>query len=220
MRATSCVAVIIAAANAHADEASKKAAYELNKQSAEKYREGQFKEAAELLRKAYAIEPDPVLLYNLGRACEGMGDDACAVDAYERYLAAATPADRGAIEKKIAIMKSRLEKPKPKEEPPPPVRSPSAWPWITAGVGVAVLATGGTFALVARARHRDAVDEPEQVSAASKQASAESTMRAANVFLVAGGAIAATGLVWLVVDRRSTTTIAAGPSSVWLTVAF
>jgi tetratricopeptide (TPR) repeat protein len=223
-RALWCVPVILAAANADADEASKKAAYELNKQSAERYREGKFSEAAELLRKAYAIDPDPTLLYNLGRACEGMGDDACAVDAYERYLTAANPPDRGAIEKKIATMKERMQKPKPvvvvPPLPPPAERSPSVLPWITTGAGVATFGAGVTFALIARAKHNEAVDDPEQASAARTQSSAESTMRTANLLLVVGGVVATTGIVWLVLDRPSRTSVAIAPTSVWVKVSF
>jgi tetratricopeptide (TPR) repeat protein len=211
-----------------ADEASKKAAIELYQQSSEKYRAGEFKEAADLLRKAYAIEPDPVLLYNLGRACEGMADDACAVDAYERYLALASPADRGAIEKKIATMKARLAatRNEPPKDPSPPPHSPSPWPWVVTGLGAATLGTGVVLGFVARSKHDDAVDEPVQTSAARAQDSAESMMRASNVLLVVGGVVTVTGLGWLIFDRASGTPTAtsaalrAAPGSIWLDVKF
>ena len=221
--------------SARADAAGKARSIELYRQSVEKYRAGQFKEAAALLREAYVLEPDPVLLYNLGRACEGMADDACAVDAYERYLAAASPPDRGAIEQKIAVMKARLAAPpaktkekekEPPKEPAPEPRAASPWPWLVTGLGVATLGTGAALGLVARARHNDAADDPVQASAARTQDSAQSTMRAANVLLIVGGVVATTGITWLVLDQRrasaTTTTarIGVGPGSVWLTVEF
>ena len=49
-------------------------AAELFRESAEAYRAGEFARAVELLEQAYAIEPAPVLQYNLARALEGMGD--------------------------------------------------------------------------------------------------------------------------------------------------
>src|SRR5215471_16097119 len=115
--ASSCAASCTALARA--DEASDRA-YELYRQSAERYRAGQFKEAADLVRQAYAVRRDPVLLYNLGRACEGMGDLPCAIDAYERYLAASSPLDRGAIEQRIATFRAELAERPAKEHPPPP----------------------------------------------------------------------------------------------------
>ncbi|HVY46216.1 MAG TPA: hypothetical protein VHB21_10070, partial [Minicystis sp.] len=85
-------------------------AVELFRESAVRYREGRFREAAELLREAYAREPEPLLLYNLGRACEGMGDAACAIDAYKRYLRAAkAPPDRAAIEGRVATLERQVE---------------------------------------------------------------------------------------------------------------
>ena len=40
----------------------------LFQQSAEHYRAGQFQQAVDLLKRAYALKPEPVLLYNLSRA--------------------------------------------------------------------------------------------------------------------------------------------------------
>ena len=49
-----------------------------------------------LLRAACAIDPRPVLLYELGRACDLAGDLDCAVEAYGRYLAASPAAPQRA----------------------------------------------------------------------------------------------------------------------------
>src|SRR5678815_3855263 len=138
-------------------------ALELFNQSADLYRQGKFDEAAKLLEKAYAIHPEPVLLYNLGRAYEGLGENQKAVDAYTRYLKDAPDAkDRGALEKRIETLKAQIEKDKkfaereaeaakPEDldqttpEPPKPVETRTeasgagVWPWVVTGVGAATI---------------------------------------------------------------------------------
>src|SRR5262249_38752530 len=57
-------------------------AFDLFEKSKVAYREGRFAEAADLLAEAYKAKPEPVLLYNLGRACEGLGDLQRAIGAY------------------------------------------------------------------------------------------------------------------------------------------
>lgn len=80
-------------------------AAELFRSSAEAYRQGNFKGTVDLLKEAYALDPQPVMLYNLGRAYEGLGDINAAMDAYKRYLAADPKApDRPSIEQRIATL--------------------------------------------------------------------------------------------------------------------
>ena len=185
-------------------------AVELFKQSAERYREGKFSEAADLLREAYAREPEPLLLFNLGRACEGMGDAKCAVDAYTRYLQQKAPNDRGAIESRIATLKrqieehDRLEKsaaragtgaPPPPDQPAPP-RKPSPLPWVVAGAGVVALGVGVSVGVAALHEHQTAVDDPTQRSRLAEQDKAKSLASTANVLVVAGVLVAAGGAGW------------------------
>lgn len=88
------------------------------------YKRGEFEKAAELLREAYALHPEPILLYNLARALEGLGDFPGAIEQYERYLNAETEiADRGAIERRIATLRAQVERtrgPTSTGEPAPP----------------------------------------------------------------------------------------------------
>ena len=80
-------------------------AVDLFQQSRAAYRDGHFKEAADLLQRAYAVEPAPILLYNLARAYEGLGDLPHAIDAYQRYLKESPDAkDRGATEERIRTL--------------------------------------------------------------------------------------------------------------------
>ncbi|HEY4117052.1 MAG TPA: hypothetical protein VGM56_04330 [Byssovorax sp.] len=194
-------------------------AVELFKQSAARYRDGRFAEAAALLREAYAREPEPLLLFNLGRACEGMGDAPCAIDAYTRYLAAKAPADRGAIESRVATLKRQVEEKELLEQraaeaaaratpsPATPARA-SVAPWIVAGVGGVGLAVALGLGIAASEEHQSALDDPVQKTKLASQADAKSLATATNAVLVAGGLVAAAGVTWGVIDlltRRGAT---------------
>ena len=192
--------------------AGEEQALDLNRRSAELYRQGHYSEAAALLREAYRRKPEPVLQYNLARACEMMADYSCAVAAYESYLAS-HPADRAAVEIKLAGARAQLTAaaapPLLDKTPAAPVRSDvggrkrSLLPPIVTAAGAVGVGIGAALALVARGRHDDAVKDPTQRGAMDKQASAESLMGAANVTLIAGGVIAAAGVVWWIVDARA-----------------
>jgi tetratricopeptide (TPR) repeat protein len=96
---------------AHAGPDKRKHALELAAESERAYKDGNFEKAADLLRKAHDTYAEPLLLYNLGRALEGMGDQQGAVDAYEQYLHDAKKIDdRPAIERRVATLKAQIEK--------------------------------------------------------------------------------------------------------------
>lgn len=89
------------------------------------YKRGEFEKAAELLREAYALHPEPILLYNLARALEGLGDFPGAIEQYERYLNADTQiADRGAIERRIATLRAQVARTQAPTSSPAPVPAP------------------------------------------------------------------------------------------------
>ena len=188
---------------------------EIYNDSLRRYREGRFKEAADLLRELYRAKPVPVLLYNLGRACEGMEDLECAILAYTRYLREDPEIpDRGAIEQRVETLRrqqrerSASRRKRNAGQPatakgsdaarsaPPSTRGRTAVPWIVAGVGAAGVATGLVLGVLAQSKHDDAVDEPVQQNAASKQSEAEHLAKGANVALIGGGLIAIAGAVW------------------------
>ncbi|MBL8621169.1 MAG: tetratricopeptide repeat protein [Myxococcales bacterium] len=101
-------------------------ALELFRDSDAHYKRGEFEKAAELLREAYALHPEPILLYNLARALEGLGDFPGAIEQYERYLNAdAQIADRGAIERRVATLRAQVERTR---APPPDADAPPTPP--------------------------------------------------------------------------------------------
>jgi tetratricopeptide (TPR) repeat protein len=220
----------VCARSAHADDREK--ALKLFEDSDKAYKAGEFERATELLREAYTLYPEPLLLYNLGRAQEGLGDTAGAIESYERYLADAKQIkDRGAIERRIATLKAQLEKAAEDERRrreaeerrrnPPPIVEPSPLetygPWITMATGGAVLATGVYFGIHAQATHDDALATPIQRDAAKLQESAERSAKIANVLFVVGGVALAGGIGWKIWQWQSDDTPSA--TSAQLTVA-
>lgn len=180
------------------------------------YKAGKFEDATELLKQAYELFPEPILLYNLGRAQEGLGDPQAAIDSYERYLAEAKQVDdRGAIERRIATLRAQIaqqeaDAKKLREVPPaPPVDTRSDFekygPWATIGVGGLIVGTGVVFGIRSGAKHDDAVAAPGQRDAADLQASAQHYATVANVLFVVGGLATAGGIGWKVWQSQHTT---------------
>jgi tetratricopeptide (TPR) repeat protein len=180
------------------------------------YKAGKFEDAADLLRQAYDLFPEPLLLYNLGRAQEGLGDRKGAIDSYERYLAEAEQVDdRGAIERRIATLRAQIAQQEADAKklrevpPPPPVDTRTDFekygPWATIGAGGVLIGTGIVFGVRSGSKHDDAVAAPGQRDAAQLQASAQHYATIANVLFVVGGIAAAGGIGWKVWQRDSTT---------------
>jgi hypothetical protein len=85
----------------------------------EAYRRGDFVTAATHFENAYLALPDPAPLFNMARSWEGANEVARAVEAYERYLAAAPNApDRNQVVERIAILRSRPAQVFISSEPP------------------------------------------------------------------------------------------------------
>lgn len=90
-------------------ETIKEKALALFEKSDKAYKAGKFEEAVKLLQEAHTLYPEPILLYNLGRAQEGMGDIEGAIASYERYLEDGKQiSDRGAIERRVETLKAQL----------------------------------------------------------------------------------------------------------------
>src|SRR4051812_6436550 len=155
-------------------------ALELFEQSAKAYRDGRFQDAIDLLVEARRIKPEPVLLYNIGRAYEALGKPTEAADAYAAYLEEdPKAADRRAIEIRITTLRAQageLDKartmpppaepkplpPEPASSAPPPQASDSlaVVPWVVTGAGVVGIGAGVVLGLVAESRHSAADAEP------------------------------------------------------------
>jgi tetratricopeptide (TPR) repeat protein len=210
---------MLAAPAAHAQDAAPEAsahshALELFSDGKTAYKQGDLQTAIKDLEAAYELEPAPVLLYNLARAYEGLGELEKAVSAYERFLAAQPNAeDRGAIETRVATLKRQIEEREQRQasaaaEPPPPSvvapRSPSIAP-------IFVLATGGTGLLLGGIFGGLALSENQTQNAPTTSLKDAETAHeragafaiASDIGFVAGGALVAAGAIWLILDRTS-----------------
>lgn len=217
-------AALFLASGAAADDASSKArALELFEQSAASYRAGRFQEAVDRLLEARRVRPEPVLLYNLGRAYEALGKPEDAADAYASYLSEEPrAADRRAIEGRIATLRAQAAELARARETPretPNVLDPS----IVIVLGLAGLGTGVGLGLAADARHEDAKAETVQQTARDEQDRAESLATAATACTIAGGVVTALGLTWLGLELlvpKRTVSLLAGPREVSLRLSF
>lgn len=219
MRPVLAAVMMMLAADAAADTSAKQRAAKMAAESAQHYKRGEFEISIALLRRAYALHPEPNLLYNLARSLEGVGDKAGAVEAYKQYLAskAAIP-DRGAIERRVATLEAELAPPPVTEVTPPPPPAPvivtpppdpvvitqpapaaddrSYLPWVPITLGVGMLGGGAWFGYRARTNHDAAVGESSAVTAQQLQDDARSQALLANVLFVAGGAALIGGAIW------------------------
>jgi tetratricopeptide (TPR) repeat protein len=203
------------AGGARADAAGDARALELFDKSEIAYQNGRFQEAVDLLRQAYELKKEPVLLYNLARAYEGLGDLDRAQKAYEDYLALQPNAkDKGSIEQRIvglrrAIAEREAAKKRAADaakRPLPEPKKPSPLPWIVAGAGVAGIGAGAVLGVMSQKKHADARDEPAQLTAEADQKDAKSLATGASIAFIAGGIVAGVGVVWGVIDLGASST--------------
>jgi tetratricopeptide (TPR) repeat protein len=194
-------------------------ARELAKKSADAYRRGDFKDAITYLDEAYAIDPQAVLLYNKARAHEGLGNTDEAIANYARFLEQEpNTRDRGAIEQRLTTLRRQrderiaLEKAKAahtEQAPaqhvtPPPEPEPrrSVLPYVVAGAGVAGIATGAIFGMMALSRKDDAVGEPVQRTSIDLKDEASSLATVSTISFIVGAALVAAGATWWVLDGK------------------
>jgi tetratricopeptide (TPR) repeat protein len=205
-RAAIVVLLVAAPAAAQTDQ---ERALTLFEESRGHYDAGRFDRAIELLQEAYRLQPEPILLYNMGRAYEGADQVREAADAYERYLNdAGDVRDRGALEARLRTLRERIaredaERDRPAPPPPPPSGGVDPGGWIVLGVGVAAIAVGVVLGVLSDDAHNEAVAAPVHRDAVALQQSAYDYASGANAAFIAGGVIAVAGLVWGIVSIAS-----------------
>ena len=69
-----------------------------------------YRAAAEKFQAAYNLDPVPILLYNMARAAEEMGDPEQAIGHYRSYITRVGPdaEDRGEVERRIRVMEKTI----------------------------------------------------------------------------------------------------------------
>lgn len=120
-------------------------------QASQQSQAGRYDEARRLYEAAYALRPDPLLLYNLGRVQHKAGHPADAAGYYERYLAAGaegSDTNRRKTEqyldqarKEAGISVPKIQTGTPGITVPPPASQPAT---ATGTVALDAAATSGT----------------------------------------------------------------------------
>ncbi|RLB44593.1 MAG: hypothetical protein DRJ42_31400 [Deltaproteobacteria bacterium] len=193
-------------------------AVELAQQALEHYHAGEPEEAIPLLLEARELYPEPLLLYNLARAYEATGETEAALAAYEQYVEERPDApDRAAMESHIDSLREQLrERERLAQEHEEERRRREAaearaeeesgagpWPWVLIGTGGAALGAGVVFGLLAQSERDNAASDPVHETTVAGAERADTFAIVANVLFVAGGVLAATGLVWVIVEGAS-----------------
>jgi tetratricopeptide (TPR) repeat protein len=198
-----------------------RAAHEAYQRGVEHFRQARYADAIAEFNKAYRVDPNPVLVFNMARAFEELKDYAAAVEFYRKYLAMAGDAeDRPQVEqtlRTLELLQAREQGEKLAAAPvPPPARErDDTWAWVAIGGGAALLAGGGFFGWQALGKHDDAdsfaADGDEDAMEAAKDDGSRYALYADGLY-VAGSAAAITGLVLLLTGDDAAASTATGPA--------
>jgi tetratricopeptide (TPR) repeat protein len=195
-------------------------AKDLYRQGTERFQSGDFRAAVDLFEQAQRLDPHPVLAYNVARAHENLGELDEAIAAYRRYLELDPKAsDRGAVEQRITTLQSQRDERRALEQRTrelkaaqqtaaaakrsqqrPPPDPPSPIPWLIAGVGAVGIGIGATLGALATGIRDDAQADPSGEKAQELEDDSATLATAANITLIAGGALLLGGVIIGVID--------------------
>jgi tetratricopeptide (TPR) repeat protein len=202
----------------------------LNAQAVEKFQAKQYDEAAALFEQAYELQPEPNYLFNIGRIYEESGNLEKSVEYYERFVKEpGVPLDareRGL--ERLRVLRAILEETAPEPEPEPdpdledpepepetkPETTPEATPgkakpsklriagYALLGVGGGVLIGGGVLGGLALGR-ANALEGQHTFEERDDTATRGRSMAlGADIMFGVGGAVAAAGLVMVLVSLK------------------
>jgi len=208
----------------------------LTEQASEKYSEGDYDGAIALFERAYALDPEPNILFNIGRIYEESGNYEDAIVYYERFISE-PQVDLDA--KQVALDRRDLaqavveiqKKPTKGAEPETPVETPVETPTETTppvetttpeepaeterkprnmrpigygflGVGAAALIGGAIVGGLAKGAETDFHNATSVGEARDFKTRGTNLAPAADGLFIAGGILAAAGIVMLLVPQR------------------
>ena len=202
---------------------------QLNAEAVEKFKAKQYDEAAALFEQAYDLQPEPNYLFNIGRIYEESGNLEKSVEYYERFVKEpGVPLEsREKGLERLRVLRAILEEtapepepesevepepepetkpdPEPRLEPPPAEPKPSKLRiagYALLGVGGAALVGGGVLGGLALGR-ANALEGQHTYEERDETASSGRTMAlTADIMFGVGGAIAAAGLVMVLVSLQ------------------
>lgn len=206
MRSHAALALLLAAPPAIAaspgDVAAAQAAYN---EGVAAFKAERYEEALGRFEAAYALDPSPILLYNMARANEELGRPAAAINRFEQYLDAAPDAsDRADVERRVRIMRAIVENIEDgdrlaltaTEVPPAPTSlRPFAYGALAAGAVMVVVAVVGVVDLETARDDFDRADSVREKQRAEDDG--DTAAITANVGWITGGLLLATGgVLW------------------------
>jgi hypothetical protein len=197
----------------------------LNAEAVEKFKNKEYDDAIVLFERAYEHDREPNYLFNIGRVYEEKGEFPQAIDHYERFIKAPEvelQARDLALERlrvlRAIMAETQVEDPTtPDPQPdeptgfvldaPPPSPSSKMPPMRVAGlvligVGVGAMGAGAGLGGAAMARERKLEGTQGLEARDSVIRRGRGFARAADGLLIAGGIVAATGLVLALLSLR------------------
>jgi hypothetical protein len=222
-------------------EAQKEEASKLSDQAIEKFQAKDYDGAAALFEQAYAIDPEPNYLFNIGRVYEEAGNLEKAVEFYAKFVKqpGVDLDSREVALDRLKVLRSILEETteKPPEDEPeepdePVIEAPPPEPAVDEdaerkrknmriagfallGVGAAALIGGGVTGGLAQGDHNKAGEVANPADGVPLLESSQTKSLVANVMFGVGGAIALTGVILVAVGftkPKPTSRVALMPS--------
>ena len=187
----------------------------ISEQATEAYKAGEYKKALDLFKQAYDMEAIPTLLYNIGRCHERLEEHKEAKTYYELFLLEADPDSeiKGKVEERMKTVEVKIrqeelaaqkasepvEKVPENEAEPAPSR---VLDYVVLGSGLALLATGGTFAFLANSELQTFEDTGASFEARrDAKESGETLALVADVTMITGALVTGLG-VWMLLGSQ------------------
>jgi tetratricopeptide (TPR) repeat protein len=192
----------------------------LSTSAVEAFRAGEYDKAIDLFERAYALDPQPNYLFNIGRVYEEKGDLEKAVENYQKFVKqpgvdieareAATERLK-VLRRTLAELKDDEPTPGPKVEPgvdePTPTEEAAAARkrklriagYSLLGVGGGALVIGAVFGGLAIGKSNDAKNAAFVDDQLALRKEAKGRAVVGDGLLITGGVLAATGLVLVLV---------------------
>ena len=205
------------------DEASTEARFnEAAARAKTLYSEAKFEEAIQAYQDAYAIKPEPNILYNIGRIYEKQGNFEQATTFYERFvnepdikLAARQDAlARLTTLNEVLALRNKEKKPaeqKPEEpkivtptpvEPMPDVRPNHGSDILLMSLGAAGLINGAVFSVLTKNAHDDLQNTNDIENFRTLQSTGRRQAIIADSSIILGSALAISGITMFVIKKQ------------------
>lgn len=202
-------------------------AADLSGQAIERFKARDYDAAARLFEQAYALDPNPNYLFNVGRVYEEKGDIRSAVDYYQRFVKepGVEIESRELALQRLRVLRAILHEtdpepgqpataaPGPQADAPPPAPTPGAdetdrskamrlGGYALLGVGSISVIVGGVFGglTLAKKNELDDIHMADERKALAREGKTFALV--SDVTLFTGAALAVTGLVLVLVARK------------------